>query len=236
MARLRGWLRGHLKLVVMSAIAGLGVSAGLAIATVPDNGGVIHTCYQKAAGGGTVPLASPGNWRVIDPEPPASQSCDPASELPLSFNQQGPVGVPGAAGAAGAPGMPGTSGAGGGGECSTVVGHMTLSGSPTLASDLCGVLQVRIGTRASTGAGGTGPATEYELTRRSDGLSPKLFKATTQGTIFKPATIQVYKPGTTTVAATYKLANATISSFKAGLGLEQPDETLTLAAVPKKGS
>jgi type VI protein secretion system component Hcp len=224
--RARIWLRSHAKLVLMSAIAGLGVSAALALATVPDGGGVIHTCYLKAAGGGTVPAASPGNWRVIDPD---SQSCDAASEVPLNFSQQGPMGPSGPAGAAGGQGPAGAQGTGD--ECHTPVGHMTLTGNPNLSSDVCAASQVRVGPQSAGGQAGT----EYELTRLLDGLSPKLFKAAVQGTLFKSAKIQVYKPGTTSVASTYQLSNAAIGSYKTNLGLVKPTETLTLVAVPKKG-
>jgi hypothetical protein len=230
--RARIWLRSHLKLVLMSAIAGLGVSAALALATVPDGGGVIHTCYLKAAGGGTVPAASPGNWRVIDPD---SQSCDAASEVPLNFSQQGPTGASGPAGAAGGQGAPGGQGPAGaqgtGDECHAPVGHMTLTGNPNLSSDVCAVSQVRVGPQSAGGQAGT----EYEVTRLLDGLSPKLFKATVQGTLFKSAKIQVYKPGTTSVASTYQLSNAAIGSYKTNLGLVKPTETLTLIGVLKKG-
>jgi hypothetical protein len=227
--RARIWLRSHLKLVLMSAIAGLGVSAALALATVPDGGGVIHTCYLKAAGGGTVPAASPGNWRVIDPD---SQSCDAATELPLNFSQQGPTGAAGPAGAAGGQGVAGAQGTGD--ECRTPVGHMTLTGNPSLSSDVCAVGRVRVGAQSAGGQSQAG--TEYELTRLLDGLSPKLFKATVQGTLFKSAKIQIYKPGTTLVASTYQLSNAAIGSYKTNLGLVKPTETLTLIGVLKKGT
>jgi Type VI secretion system effector, Hcp len=232
--RARIWLRSHLKLVLMSAIAGLGVSAALALATVPDGGGAIHTCYQKAPGGGTVPTPSLGNWRVIDSD---SQSCDPATEVPLNFSQQGPTGAAGPVGAAGGQGAPGGQGPAGaqdtGDECRTPVGHMTLTGNPSLSSDVCAVSRVRVG--ALSAAGQSQGSTEYELIRLLDGLSPKLFKAAVQGTLFKSAKIQIYKPGTTSVASTYQLSNAAIGSYKTNLGLVKPTETLTLIAVPKKG-
>jgi hypothetical protein len=223
-------LGSHLKLVLVSAVTALGVSAALAIATVPDGSGVIHTCYQKAAGGGSTPLGSPGNWRVIDPD---SQSCDAASELPLNFSQQGPVGPAGPAGVPGGQGAAGGQGADAQGvECRTPVGHMTLTGKSTLSSDVCAVRQVRVGA-----AGPVQTGTEYELDRIIDGLSPKLLKATAQGTLFKSAKIQVYKPGTTSVATTYQLSNAAISSYTTNAGLVQPTETLTLiAAGNKKGT
>src|SRR5262245_40585133 len=150
--RLRSWLSGNLKLVAVSAITAIGASAAVAIATVPDNSGVIHTCYQivHPPAGGTFPKNGPeANWRVIDPDAPAGvgagTSCDPASELPLNFGQAGPVGPPGP------PGAPGPVGAGGGrgasGEgCSDAVGHFKLNS--TLQSDVCVLKQVKIGAKS----------------------------------------------------------------------------------------
>ena len=224
MGRFRGWLGSHLKFVVLSAIGGLAVSAALAIATVPDGGGVIHTCYEFSAASG-LPKDSGPNWRVIDS---ASQSCDPATEVPLNFNQQGPVGP---AGAAGVPAVQDASD-----QCRAAVGRMTLTGKSKLSSDLCAARKVRVAVQSSTGQGKGGTATtEYELTKLQDGISQKLFLATSQGAVFKVATIEIYTPGTSTVARTLKLSNASISSFKVDLGLTRPTETLTLVAANKKG-
>jgi hypothetical protein len=224
--RVRGWLGSHLKLVVVSAVAALAVSAALAVATVPDGSGVIHTCYELAPAGGGLPASGP-NLRVIDPD--GGQSCDAASERALNFSQQGPVGPAGAAGAPGAAGSPST-----GDDCPAAVGHLKLSAS--LQSDLCGIAQVKIGSRSAGGPSGPGAATEFELTRRVDSLSPKLLNAAVQGTLFSSAAIQVYKPGTTSVAKTFSLAHAAISSVKIGQGQVKPTESLTLISVPKKGT
>jgi hypothetical protein len=45
-ARVRGFLRRNVKVVVGVAACALGVLAGLAVATVPDNQGVVHSCYK----------------------------------------------------------------------------------------------------------------------------------------------------------------------------------------------
>ena len=226
MGGVRGFFKRHLKVVAGSAVIGLGVSAALAVATVPDNTGTVHGCYKVTTPvGGTVEPAVGANLRVIDSEPPASQTCDPADELPITISGRGPAGPPGA------PGPQGTSA----GECNTTVGHFSLAASPPLSSDACAIRLVHVGT-AVAGRQGQAGTTEFEITRLVDGLSPKLTKATAKGTIFKSASIQVYKPGTTTVGATYKLTPATISFDKASLGLNQPLETLTLIAVAKKGT
>lgn len=229
--RVRGWLGSHLKLVGVSAITALAVSAALAVATVPDGGGVIHTCYELAPAGGALPKTGGPNLRVIDSDAPAGtgQSCG-AGEQALNFSQQGPLGPAGAPGASGVAGSEGR----GGSECSDVVGHMKLNAS--LQSDLCGIVQVKVGMRSAGGPSGSGPATEYELTRFSDSISPKLLQAAAQGTLFQTAKIQVYKPGTTSVAKTYALGNAAIGSLKIGQGQNKPTESLTLISVPKKGT
>lgn len=227
--RVRGWLGSHLKLVIVSATAALALSAALAVATVPDGNGVIHTCYELAPAGGGLPASGP-NLRVIDPD--GGQSCDAASERALNFSQQGPVGAAGAVGAAGPPGTAGLPSIGD--ECSVVVGRLKLSAS--LQSDLCGITQVKVGSMSAGGPSGPGAATEFELTRRTDSLSPKLLNAAVQGTLFSSAGIQVYKPGTTSVAKTFSLAHAAIASVKIGQGQVKPTETLTLISVPKKGT
>jgi hypothetical protein len=70
-------------LLVVGALA---VGGGIAWATIPDAGGVIHACYKNAN----------GSLRVIDPG--LGGSCNP-SESPLTWSQTGPAGPPGASGA-----------------------------------------------------------------------------------------------------------------------------------------
>ena len=70
--------------------------AGVAYATIPDSGGVIHGCYLKAV----------GSLRVIDPG--AGQHCTKA-ETPISWNQTGPQGPTGPTGPAGPQGPQGAS-------------------------------------------------------------------------------------------------------------------------------
>jgi hypothetical protein len=73
-------------LVVVGALA---VTGGIALATIPDGGGVIHACYKSGS----------GDLRVIDPS--AGGACKP-SESALAWSQTGPPGTPGTPGAAGA--------------------------------------------------------------------------------------------------------------------------------------
>jgi hypothetical protein len=106
---LRGWLSGNLKLVTMSAVSALAASAAVAIATVPDSGGVIHSCYKIAPGAN---------------------------------------------------------------ECATAVGHVKLSAA--LQFDACVIRQVKIGARSAAVGGPSGPSTQFEVTKLTDGVSAKL--------------------------------------------------------------
>jgi type VI protein secretion system component Hcp len=96
------------------------------------------------------------------------------------------------------------------------------------------IRQVKIGSKSSAIGGQNGPTTQFELTRLTDGLSAKLLKATTEGTDFSLAKIQVYKPGTKVVAKTFQLGHASIIWFKAGQGQNKPTDELAIAAIPSK--
>ena len=75
--------------VVALAIVGtLLVAGGIAYATIPDAGGVIHACYQK----------NQGTLRVIDTD--KAQTCA-SSESPLNWSQTGPQGQQGPPGPTG---------------------------------------------------------------------------------------------------------------------------------------
>jgi hypothetical protein len=82
------------------AAGGALLAAGVAYATIPDAGGVIHGCYAKTSQG----QAQPGQLRVIDTG--LGQSCQP-NENAVSWNQKG---VKGATGPQGPVGQQGTSG------------------------------------------------------------------------------------------------------------------------------
>ena len=86
--------------MVAIAAAALLVVAGVAYATIPDSGGVIHGCYARSG----------GSLRVID----ASVTNCSKSETALGWNvqgQPGPQGPQGQQGATGAQGPAGPQGA-----------------------------------------------------------------------------------------------------------------------------
>ena len=95
--------RGRRALVgLIGALATL-AGAGIAYATIPDSGGVIHGCYTKASNS-TQPI---GSLRVVDTG--LGQSCG-LNEVALNWNQQGPKGATGPPGPAGPTGSQGPSG------------------------------------------------------------------------------------------------------------------------------
>jgi hypothetical protein len=85
--------------VFVAAGALLGLAGGIAYATIPDTGGVIHTCYSQ----------STGTWRPIDTQTNPPQKCK-SGETQLDFNQKGPQGPAGPAGPAGPGGPKGETG------------------------------------------------------------------------------------------------------------------------------
>jgi hypothetical protein len=93
-----GFVRKPVATVAVAAAALLGV-AGVAYATIPDSGGVIHGCYSKSG----------GSLRVID----ASVTNCTKSETALDWNVQGQQGPQGPQGAAGPQGPAGPQGAAG---------------------------------------------------------------------------------------------------------------------------
>jgi len=83
-------------LLLLGVVVALAASAGIAYATIPDAGGVIHACYKSTGD-------NAGAVRVIDAP---AQSCK-TSESALDWNQTGPPGPPGPQGPAGPPGPAG---------------------------------------------------------------------------------------------------------------------------------
>jgi hypothetical protein len=78
------------QLLVTLVIAGLALGAGIAYASIPDSGGVIHGCYAN----------KDGSLRVIDTG--SGGACDSKKETLLNWNQKGPTGARGPTGPAGA--------------------------------------------------------------------------------------------------------------------------------------
>src|SRR5687767_15627841 len=91
----RTWT-GRGRTTALATTCAVAVAAGVAGATIPDDGGVIHACYAKS--GGTV--------RVIDS---GVTGCS-GKETALNWNVKGAKGDMGPAGPAGADGKTGPEG------------------------------------------------------------------------------------------------------------------------------
>jgi hypothetical protein len=77
------------RLLVTFAVAGFALCAGIAYASIPDSGGVIHGCYAN----------KDGSLRVIDTG--SGGACAAKKETPLNWNQKGPTGARGPSGPTG---------------------------------------------------------------------------------------------------------------------------------------
>lgn len=89
-------LRKHIGTIVAVSVTAL-VIGGIAVASIPDSGGVIRACYAQK--GGTL--------RVIDTD--KGQNCK-TGEVALNWNQKGVPGADGATGPAGSSGPAGSAG------------------------------------------------------------------------------------------------------------------------------
>jgi len=87
----------------VTAAVALALGTGVAFASIPDSGGVIHACYNKTN----------GKLRVTDATNPKVGACLASSETELDWNKQGPAGAVGATGPKGDPGATGPKGADG---------------------------------------------------------------------------------------------------------------------------
>ena len=88
--------RSKMLAALVGALAGSALVGGVAWATIPDSGGVIHTCYSQ----------STGTWRPIDYPTARCKS----GETQLDFNQRGVQGNPGPQGPPGPKGDKGDQG------------------------------------------------------------------------------------------------------------------------------
>jgi hypothetical protein len=122
--------------VVLAAAGAVAAVVGIAQATIPDQGGVIHSCYDN----------KDGQLRVIDTG--AGGTCT-SKETTLNWNQAGP---PGPAGAPGAPGATGATGAIGPAGPAGATGPAGPAGATGAA-----------GPTGATGPAGSAGATGYEV-------------------------------------------------------------------------
>ena len=88
------------KKLIAVGVAIVAVAAGsAAFAAIPDGNGVIHACYDNQS----------GQVRIYDSQTNLPKSCG-SKETAITWNKQGPQGLPGPKGDTGDPGAPGPQG------------------------------------------------------------------------------------------------------------------------------
>ena len=119
---------GLFKGAMLVLVGAAGAGAAIAAASVPDSSGVIHACVSiQVTGTTTVPIATTGNLRIIDPvrHSRVAPGGSPAGVRRLSssdLESGGADRTPGPPGKTGTPGAPGPPG-----KTQTVVGGHTLT-------------------------------------------------------------------------------------------------------------
>jgi type VI secretion system secreted protein Hcp len=248
------WISRPTRAVALIAVGAAGAGAAVALASVPDSGGVIHACVTTGQNG--TPVTTGANVRIIDPS--AGQSCTsaagaPATEESVTWNSVGPQGP---SGPAGPQGPSGPAGADGhtitiNGETFTISGLKAIgtveSAPPVLQANpkgpTIGVLTLGSGPRSTVfkvlgwsvgvtgGAGSSGSGRhaggELQVTKVIDKSSPVLLKACVSGKHFQAATLTLRKSGTTYLMV--KLTDALISSYSETSTSSKPTETLSLS-------
>jgi hypothetical protein len=134
------WIGKPTRAVALIAAGAAGAGAAVAVASVPDSGGVIHACVTTSPNGGA-PVTTGPNVQIIDPS--QGQSCTsapgaPVTEESVTWNSAGQPGAPGPVGPQGPSGASGPAGADGhtitiNGETFTISG---LKATGTIASVL----------------------------------------------------------------------------------------------------
>jgi hypothetical protein len=130
---------------VAAAVAVAGITAGIAVASIPDGAGNIHACYKRDS----------GMLRIIDPG--AGDACKAPSEAALQWNViplTGPTGSQGPQGPAGPQGQKGPQGAQGANAVTFEPQTMTVSAFAFAAQQIGGffvTLTCPQGTKALMG-------------------------------------------------------------------------------------
>jgi hypothetical protein len=140
--------------LLAASTAGFTLAGGIAYATVPDSGGVIHTCFKQI----DATKLGGASLSVVDSE--SGATCK-VGETALTFDQQGPPGPQGLQGDPGTPGAQGPQGDPGPSDAySARQGSVTLTDARTvvLARDVPeGSFVVTARVEVFTGADTLGP-------------------------------------------------------------------------------
>ena len=226
---------------MLVAVGAVGGGAALAVASVPDSGGVIHACMHvtTAPGGAVIPDTTAPNLTIIDPS--AGQGCTSpagavAGQTAISWNVAGPPGPAGPPGVPRTPSAPADPDATGRGVTNT----FTIT-PPALKSNAALVGEVTLGSgrtaltfnilTSSSAADAKARTHDLIITKPVDVASPKLFEATVKGTHIKSGRITLRKAGRDPLRLVIKLTDVLISSdqTEASPGKDSaPTETLSL--------
>jgi type VI protein secretion system component Hcp len=107
---------------------------------------------------------------------------------------------------------------GSGADNARIVGELTIAGVTTTAIKIYAYdwnIAVPVDP-ISGGASGRPAVGDFLVTRKVDGLSPKLMIDSALGRNHADAVISIYQPGTTTVQVKYRLTNVAFSLHSAG--------------------
>jgi hypothetical protein len=217
------------RIALLLAIGAAAGGAAFAVASIPDDSGVIHGCVLLSD---PPPGGQPNSGANLHITDSSSPSCG-ASALPISWNVRGPTGPAGRRGPIGLPGAAGH-------------GLTVIVRSPAIKNSAKPVATFRLGKRGSaietpilaynlakpSGKGGKTTIHDLSFTHKIDKASPVLFKACVKGKHFASGKITVRKAGKgQQVYLVIKMKDVLISSFQdapSGGGGKQPQEHISL--------
>jgi type VI protein secretion system component Hcp len=232
--------RGRKRLFIAAASATVlsvaGVAAGVAFASIPDSGGVIHGCMVTSSN-----LFGPakGTVRIIDT---AADKCQ-ANETAIQWNQTGPSGADGLPGAAGPTGPQGPAGQSAPNPTpnSLVVGTATIPGvtgsNPDGSFNILSYSQGISNTASPVGGGsGAGKAilTPFTFTKESDQASPQLVRLAALGQHILNVIVTIQAPGSK-ASTQYNLQEAIVTGDQlAHTGAAGTLQTEQVSVIPSR--
>ncbi len=249
------------KAVLLLAVGLAGGGAAVAVATVPDSGGVIHGCYPVDGSGNP---AAGATLTIIDPS--AGQGCSTftpgrGGQRALDWNQSGPPGAQGAAGQQGPQGPPGNTitvakggtltlpggqvlqveSAGGGITLPTPTRHLPGGSDVVMGSGADAVtfpiLDVSLLGNSAAGHAATGGASLHDIsiTKQVDKSSPKLAQVCASGKHIPSVTITLRKAGGGKQYLRYTLSQVFVGAIQSagtnGKGILTEQVTLNFAKI-----
>jgi type VI secretion system Hcp family effector len=221
-----------------------GLAAGVAFATIPDSGGVIHGCMANSSG---VFGPAKGTVRIIDS---ATDKCQ-ANETAVQWSQTGPAGQAGAQGAAGPQGATGPQGPKGdpGAQAPVACPPLAAPASPGATIGIFGKIAGAPGesiveghineisvtsftgglVNDSCGKGGGKPAfAPVTFGHKFDTASPPLALDAASAAIVPDATFTILSNGTSHDYVTIALSNVLVTGVQTVANADALHELVTL--------